>query len=237
MRSSDGARRGCRLRFSSARQSFGSSAAPESAPTTSTFRQRLQLGIAIINAPAGNTVAVAELFFGTLYRTGSPSACAQSNRCAKADGIEAQLLGTELRGRSLGIIGLGRIGSEVALRARAFGMSLVAYDPYVTDERFDLLRVSRAKTLEELLPRCRRRHSAHAAQSGNEGHDRRDEIAILQSGAIVANHGSRRNRRREARSSTRLRAEATRRGDSRRLHVRSHSVLTSRLAHTRPTSY
>jgi D-3-phosphoglycerate dehydrogenase len=63
----------------------------------------------------------------------------------------SDLLGTELRGRNLGIIGLGRIGSEVAQRARAFGMNLSGYDPYVTDERFDLLRVSRCRNLDDLL--------------------------------------------------------------------------------------
>ena len=68
-----------------------------------------------------------------------------------AGGTGVQLLGTEIRGRSLGIVGLGRIGSEIAIRARAFGMTISAYDPYVTDERFDLLRVSRCRTLADLL--------------------------------------------------------------------------------------
>jgi D-3-phosphoglycerate dehydrogenase / 2-oxoglutarate reductase len=109
-----------------------------------------RLGIAIINAPAGNTIAVAELFFGELIGLVRhlPQA-AQSMREGRWD--RSNLLGTELRGRTLGIIGLGRIGGEVAQRARAFGMGLKAYDPYVTDERFDLLRVSRCQHLDELL--------------------------------------------------------------------------------------
>src|SRR5687768_16440445 len=108
------------------------------------------LGIAIINAPGGNTVAVAELFFGTLIGLVRHLPRAVSTmREGKWD--RSQLLGTELRGRSLGIIGLGRIGGEVATRARAFGMTLTAYDPYVTDERFDMLRVARANSLEDLL--------------------------------------------------------------------------------------
>jgi D-3-phosphoglycerate dehydrogenase / 2-oxoglutarate reductase len=109
-----------------------------------------ELGIAIINAPAGNTIAVAELFFGALIGLVRhlPRA-AISMRDGRWD--RSDLLGTELRGRSLGIIGLGRIGSEVAQRARAFGMHLSAFDPYVTDERFDLLRVTRARTLHDLL--------------------------------------------------------------------------------------
>jgi len=108
------------------------------------------LGIAIINAPAGNTVAVAELFFGALLGLVRhlPQAAA-SMREGRWD--RSALLGTELRGRCLGIIGLGRIGSEVATRARAFGMTTNAWDPYVTDERFETLRVSRALSLEHLL--------------------------------------------------------------------------------------
>lgn len=111
------------------------------------------LGIAVINAPAGNTVAVAELFFGCVISLVRhlPRAAA-SMRSGRWD--RSLLLGTELRGRTLGIVGLGRIGGEIALRARAFEMSLVAYDPYVTDERFELLRVARASTLDDLLARA-----------------------------------------------------------------------------------
>src|SRR4051812_19392388 len=108
------------------------------------------LGIAVINAPAGNTVSVAELFFGSLISLLRHLPVAtRSMRDGRWD--RSALLGTELRGRTLGIVGLGRIGSEVARRARAFEMSVVAYDPYVTDQRFDVLRVTRASTLDELL--------------------------------------------------------------------------------------
>jgi D-3-phosphoglycerate dehydrogenase len=108
------------------------------------------LGIAVINAPAGNTVSVAELFFGSLISLlrHLPSATS-SMRDGRWD--RSALLGTELRGRTLGIIGLGRIGGEIARRARAFEMNVVSYDPYVTDQRFDSLRVTRAATLDELV--------------------------------------------------------------------------------------
>ena len=64
----------------------------------------------------------------------------------------SQFLGGELRGRTLGVVGLGRIGGEVAHRALAFGMDVVGYDPFVTDERFQTLRVRRAAALDEVLP-------------------------------------------------------------------------------------
>jgi D-3-phosphoglycerate dehydrogenase len=61
------------------------------------------------------------------------------------------LLGSELKGRTLGIVGLGRIGSEVAARARAFGMNVAAYDPYIAESRFEVLRVQKAESLDALL--------------------------------------------------------------------------------------
>jgi D-3-phosphoglycerate dehydrogenase / 2-oxoglutarate reductase len=144
------------------------------------------LGIAIINAPAGNTVAVAELFFGTLISLVRhlPRAV-ESMRGGRWD--RSALLGTELRGRSLGIIGLGRIGSEVALRARAFGMSLAGYDPYVTDERFDLLRVKRAKSLAELLSSVDVVTIHTPLSSETKGMIGAPELALMHEGAIVAN--------------------------------------------------
>jgi len=108
------------------------------------------LGIAIINAPAGNTVAVAELFFGVVLGLlrNLPRADA-SMRAGRWD--RSALLGAELRGRTLGVIGLGRIGGEIATRASAFGMRVIAFDPYVADSRFHALRAHRADTLDALL--------------------------------------------------------------------------------------
>ena len=108
------------------------------------------LGVAIINAPAGNNVAVAELFFGAvigLLRQ-LPGA---STTMQNGGWDRASFMGRELHGKTLGIVGLGRIGSEVATRAHAFGMTVIAYDPYVADERFTTLRVRRAPTLDALL--------------------------------------------------------------------------------------
>jgi D-3-phosphoglycerate dehydrogenase len=108
------------------------------------------LGIAVINAPAGNTIAVAELFFGAVIGLlRNIPAAATSMRDGRWD--RSSLLGSELKGRTLGIVGLGRIGGEVAVRARSFGMNVIAYDPYVPDARFESLRVQQAKTLESLL--------------------------------------------------------------------------------------
>src|SRR4051812_41263824 len=110
------------------------------------------LGIAVINAPSGNTISVAELFFGSLisFVRHLPRAF-NSMRAGRWD--RGDLLGTELAGRTLGIVGFGRIGGEVATRARAFAMNVVAFDPYVQRDRFEALRVDRAESLKALLPR------------------------------------------------------------------------------------
>lgn len=108
------------------------------------------LGVAIINAPAGNTVAVAELFFGAVI--GLLRQLPQATRKMSEGGWHrSSFMGRELHGKTLGIVGLGRIGGEIATRAAAFGMKIVAFDPYVADERFTSLRVRRATTLDALI--------------------------------------------------------------------------------------
>ena len=108
------------------------------------------LGVAVINSPAGNTVAVAELFFASVLSLFRHLAAADASM--KGGKWERnKLVGRELHGRTLGIVGVGPIGGEVAQRARAFGMRVMAFDPYVTDTRLQALQVQRAATLEILL--------------------------------------------------------------------------------------
>ena len=87
----------------------------------------------------------------------------------------------------LGIVGLGRIGAEVATRARAFGMTVSAFDPYVTDERFELLRTSRHASLQELL-RSSDIVTIHTPLTGEtRGMIGEGELRLLPEKAIVAN--------------------------------------------------
>jgi D-3-phosphoglycerate dehydrogenase len=145
-----------------------------------------ELGIAIINAPAGNTVAVAELFFGSVVSLLRHVARAdQSMREGRWD--RSALLGGELRGRTLGIIGLGRIGGEVAARAHAFGMTVLAYDPYIRDERFQALRVQRMPTLDALLAEAAVLTVHTPLTDETRGMIGAREIGRLGRGAIVVN--------------------------------------------------
>ena len=106
-------------------------------------------GIVVMNAAAGNTVTTAEHTFAMLMALARqiPQAVSstKSGRWEKN-----RFLGTELMGKTLGIIGMGRIGSAVANRARAFGMNVVAYDPYFTSEAARDLGIERV-TLDELF--------------------------------------------------------------------------------------
>jgi D-3-phosphoglycerate dehydrogenase / 2-oxoglutarate reductase len=88
-------------------------------------------GIAVMNTPGANAVAVAEQTIGMML--------AMARHLCRADALmhagkweKKSLQGTELRGKTLGVVGLGRIGMEVARRARAFGMDLIGHDPFVS---------------------------------------------------------------------------------------------------------
>jgi D-3-phosphoglycerate dehydrogenase len=144
------------------------------------------LGIAVINAPAGNTVAVAELFFGVMIGLlrHLPHAT-RSMRDGKWD--RSQLLGSELKGRTLGIIGVGRIGSEIAARAQSFCVEVVGFDPYISDDRFRALRVRRHATLDALLEEADIITVHTPLNEETKGLIGRREIALMRPGGIVAN--------------------------------------------------
>jgi D-3-phosphoglycerate dehydrogenase len=87
-------------------------------------------GIVVMNTPGANAVAVAELTVGLMVSMARSIPRANSTmHSGKWD--KKSLQGSELRGKTLGIVGLGRIGLEVARRAKAFGMTLLGYDPFV----------------------------------------------------------------------------------------------------------
>ena len=90
-------------------------------------------GIVVMNAPGANSISVAELAMAFLLALARPIPAADA--AMKAQTWEKKkFMGAELRGKTLGLIGLGRIGQEVAQRARSFGMALVAHDPFISEE-------------------------------------------------------------------------------------------------------
>lgn len=106
-------------------------------------------GIIVLNAPEGNTISAAEHALAMLTSLARNIAAAD---CALKAGRweRGRFMGVELNQKTLGIIGLGRIGSEVARRARAMGMKIVAYDPYIPAEQAAKIGAA-AISLEELF--------------------------------------------------------------------------------------
>ncbi|MGG1573786.1 phosphoglycerate dehydrogenase [Fictibacillus sp. NRS-1165] len=106
-------------------------------------------GVLVINAPDGNTISTAEHTFAMIMAT--LRKIPQANQSIK-DGkwSRSNFKGAELSGKILGIVGLGRIGTELAKRARAFGSKVLVFDPFLTTERAKTLQVAPV-SLDELL--------------------------------------------------------------------------------------
>ena len=107
-------------------------------------------GIAVVNSPVSAMVTVAEHTLGMMLALARfiPQADASLRKGAWE---KNKFMGVELSGKTLGIIGLGRIGSMVAVRAAAFGMSVIAIDPYITRERALEFGATLLDSLDELL--------------------------------------------------------------------------------------
>ena len=109
-------------------------------------------GVAVVNAPIGNTVAAAEHTVALML------ALARNVPQAYASMKDGQwqrsaFMGIEVRNKTLGIVGLGRVGSEVARRAASFGMRLIAFDPFVAPDFASRMGVE-VMSMEELLPQA-----------------------------------------------------------------------------------
>ena len=107
-------------------------------------------GIVVLNAPGGNTVSTAEHAFSLLLcvarKIPQADASLRSKKWSRKD-----FEGVELYNKTLAIIGMGRIGSELSRRAIAFGMRVMAYDPYLSAARARSLQVELVEELDDLL--------------------------------------------------------------------------------------
>ena len=109
-------------------------------------------GILVMNAAGANSVSVAELTLGLILSMARSIPAADASM---KQGVweKKRFMGAELRGKVLGIVGFGRIGREVASRARSFGMEIVAYDPFIASRAADAAGVPLVE-LDELLQRA-----------------------------------------------------------------------------------
>lgn len=102
-----------------------------------------EAGILVVNVPGANSVAAAEHAVGLMLALSRWTAQADAD-LRQDQWRRSKFVGVELYRKTLGLLGLGRIGTEVAVRAKAFGMEVIAYDPYVSRERAALIGVRMA---------------------------------------------------------------------------------------------
>ncbi|MFA5096200.1 MAG: phosphoglycerate dehydrogenase [Candidatus Omnitrophota bacterium] len=109
-----------------------------------------QKGIIVMNTPAGNTISTAEHTISMILALSRniPQACASTK---KGEWKRSKFMGVELYGKTLGIVGFGRIGREVAKRALSFGMRVLAYDPFLSRQIAESLGI-KVVELNELFP-------------------------------------------------------------------------------------
>ncbi len=143
-------------------------------------------GVLVVNAPTANLMSATEHTFALLLAVARR--VPEADASTKAGGWNRKLTGIELQGKTLGVIGFGRIGQRVAARARGFEMKVVAYDPYLDPVAARRLEVEMLP-LDELLRAADAvtLHTPLTAQTRNLLD--RDRLALLPRGALVINCG------------------------------------------------
>src|SRR3990172_5277957 len=107
-------------------------------------------GIVVMNTPEGNSISTAEHTIGFIFALARK--LSQAHQSLKSGQWERKkFVGVQISGKTLGIIGMGRIGREVAKRAAALGLKVVAYDPYILPEIADQYPIHKANKLHDLL--------------------------------------------------------------------------------------
>ncbi|NPV29375.1 MAG: phosphoglycerate dehydrogenase [Firmicutes bacterium] len=107
-------------------------------------------GVVVVNTPDSNSISAAEQTIALMLAAARN--LPQAHHVVKSGGWgRSRFMGNELYGKTVGIVGLGRIGSLVATRLKAFGMRVIAYDPYIPLERFKRFGAERKETLNDLV--------------------------------------------------------------------------------------
>ena len=109
-------------------------------------------GVVVMNTPAGNTLSTAEHTITLLLALSRNVAPAYQSLC-EGRWDRKKYMGAQVGGKTLGIVGLGRIGLAVASRARALEMNLIGYDPFMSKEKAEELGIELAMSVDEMLPR------------------------------------------------------------------------------------
>jgi D-3-phosphoglycerate dehydrogenase len=110
-----------------------------------------RLGVVVMNTPTGNTISTAEHALALMV--GLSRNLAPAHASLKSGAWDRKKFkGSQLCGKTLGVVGLGRIGQEVAFRAKAFGMDIVGFDPFLSKERAQELGIRKVDAVADLLP-------------------------------------------------------------------------------------
>ncbi len=117
-------------------------------------QEATRLGIAVLNTPAGNMIATVEHTLAMLFALSRKIPAAHHSLTVRKSWERTAFTGVELSGKTIGIIGLGRIGSRVASRCLALGMTVVFHDPYQPEERSREMGMKQMARLEDLLQAC-----------------------------------------------------------------------------------
>lgn len=110
-------------------------------------------GVWVVNSPNGNTEATAEHTIGMMLALSRNIPQAYASVC-EGKFERAKFSGCELYGKTLAVIGFGKIGSRVAEIARVFGMNIIVFDPFADKERVEALGYKKYDTVDEILPLC-----------------------------------------------------------------------------------
>ena len=110
-----------------------------------------EMGIAVMNTPGGNTVSTAELTIALLLALSRNIAAAYQSLC-EGRWDRKKFMGTQVSGKTLGIVGLGRVGLAVATRAKGLEMKILGFDPFVPAEKVRELGIQPCASVHEMLP-------------------------------------------------------------------------------------
>jgi len=143
-------------------------------------------GIIVVNSPDASSISVAELTMGLMLSAARniPQATASLKR---GEWDRKSFKGVELYGKTLGVIGLGRIGQQVVKRAKAFGMNIVGYDPYISEE---VARSLGVKLLSDINELCKVSDfiTLHVPLTPKTRHIiGREQISLMKKNAIIIN--------------------------------------------------
>lgn len=145
-------------------------------------------GIVVVTTPKANKVSVAEHILSLMLCLANKICVANADLRSGRFRTREDYVGVELEGKTLGVIGLGRIGSETARKCQSgFGMSVIAYDPYVSAGKFELTGCARADTLGQLLKEADFAILCVPFTSETAGMIDARELSLMKAGAYLIN--------------------------------------------------